>query len=120
MITTLIPHLLRVSVVILIVSSLAFSQSEPESHLHYKKLLKSAQDDLYQEFLKAYDDYLEKNPTDVFYNIERCKFIENAFYDEYDEYNPRQDEFDIEYQKLLKRFPNEPAVRLNIFWVLKP
>lgn len=80
------------------------------SHSLYIQLLKSSENALYENVLKRYDEYIRLHPNDSEVFIEKCKFIENAFYDEYEGYNPKQDEFDACLQKLYDLFPDDPDV----------
>ncbi|MEM7107219.1 MAG: CPBP family glutamic-type intramembrane protease [Bacteroidota bacterium] len=94
------------------VSMVSFVEAQPvpKPHDEYKRLLGTAREVKYEEYLAIYDRYLEQNHEDVKMHIERCKFIEKAFYSDYDEYNPKQDEFDVAYLKLLIEFGHEPLV----------
>ncbi|MEM6523106.1 MAG: type II CAAX endopeptidase family protein [Bacteroidota bacterium] len=96
--------------ILLSIISVAKAQTIPKSYEEYKQLLSTARDAKYEEYLSIYNRYLEQNNDDVKMHIERCKFIENAFYDDYDDYNPKQEEFDVAYLKLLIEFGHEPLV----------
>ncbi len=85
---------------------------KPESHTYYLNTLNSAKDSSYNDIIRLYDNYLEKNPSDYLVQIEKCKVIDQAYYDNYEEYNPKYEEFDACLQSLFVKFPNEPEVLL--------
>ncbi|MEM9856225.1 MAG: type II CAAX endopeptidase family protein [Bacteroidota bacterium] len=95
---------------ICIISAGRAQKSVPKSHEEYKRLLSTASETKYEEYLSIYNQYLEQHYEDIEIHVERCKFIENAFYNDYDEYNPKQEEFDVAYLKLLIEFGHEPLV----------
>ncbi len=80
------------------------------SHERYLKELDNSNDILYQKYLHTYNLYLSAHPEDVEVLIERCKFIQNAQYDEYNEINPNQTYFDSCFQKLVDDYPMNPEV----------
>lgn len=82
----------------------------PNSHQAYIQSIQSAQDSIYQQTLRRYDHYLSQHPRDITTRIEKCRFIERAFYGEENEYNPKQDEFEQCLADLCARFSKEPAV----------
>ena len=77
----------------LIVSSL-FAENITEKHeLDHEAFIKkitSSQDDYFDEIVERYNTYLQSHSSDVSIYIEKCKFIELAQYDYYDDYNPNQ------------------------------
>jgi uncharacterized protein len=79
-------------------------------HKIFIEELKHSSDNFYNECIKKYDAYLKKFPNDVYVHIEKCKFIQNAQYDENDEYNPNQEQFDSCLTVLTNLFPNHPDV----------
>lgn len=86
--------------------------TDPDSHKQYITHLKSAEARSYEAIVKEYDEYLLSHPQDFNVYIEKCKFIGNSFYDEYEEYNPKQEEFEACLTELHKRFPTQPDVLL--------
>jgi membrane protease YdiL (CAAX protease family)/Tfp pilus assembly protein PilF len=81
--------------------------------------LNNSQDEIYNTVLTKYDSYLIQNPDDIHVKIEKCKFIQLAQYDEYDDYNPNQDYFDSCTQALLEEYPEHPEVLIyqsTILW----
>lgn len=86
------------------------AQVKPQGHQVYLQLLGSAKDSLYNQTLKTYDRYIGQHPTEYLVQIERCRFIENAFSNE--EYNPKFEEVEKEVKRLLRQFPNMPEVQL--------
>ncbi|MEO7988521.1 MAG: CPBP family glutamic-type intramembrane protease [Chryseolinea sp.] len=85
---------------------------KPESHTFYLNTLNSAKDSSYNDIIRLYDVYLEKNPSDYLVQIEKCKVIDQAYYDNYEEYNPKYEEFDACLHSLVVKFPSEPEVLL--------
>jgi uncharacterized protein len=77
-------------------------------HTHNLSILGKAKDSLYQQIRSNYDFYLAKNPNDVKGHRERCKFIQNSYYDEYEDYNPKAEEAETCAQTLIANFPDDP------------
>lgn len=98
-----------------LISSAVFAQPnnhKPYSADQYLNLLNNSKDSLYQQILKEIDEYLTKFPRDAKVRISRCEVIEKAYYDTYEEYNPKQDEFDLCLDQLLIDFPDHKEVLL--------
>lgn len=70
----------------------------------------NSSDQVYSQILLKYNDYLKEFPNDVSVHIEKCKFIQLAQYDDYEEFNPNQAEFDSCVNILTEKFPNNPEV----------
>jgi len=106
--------ILFIVIVSLINPSLLFSQKATEDknldHQLFIKELKNSESTIYKEIVKKYDDYLTLNPNDVAVRVEKCKFIQLAQYDEYDEINPNQTSFDKLSQALFEKYPDHPKV----------
>lgn len=81
-------------------------------HTHYLQQLGSAKDSLYKIILSGYDRYLGLHTTDYKAHIERCRFIENAYYDSYEDYNPNYELAQACADTVLQRFPKNPEVLL--------
>ncbi len=81
-------------------------------HEIFLERLRHSSDTIYIDCIKAYDMYLDEFPDDVSVLIEKCKFIQLAQYDEYEDYNPHQAEFDSCVNILTNRFPTHPEVLL--------
>jgi uncharacterized protein len=96
----------------LILSYTAYTQRFIADHRHNISQLTNAKDSLYENILKAYDVYITKQPEDVNAQLERCKFIENAYYDSYEDYNPNFEMAQACADSLLKKFPDNPEVLL--------
>jgi hypothetical protein len=79
-------------------------------HIYFLEKIKHSSDNIYKECIKEYDAYLGKFPDDVSVLIEKCKFIQNAQYDEDEYINPNQDAFDSCSADLILRFPTHPEV----------
>ena len=84
----------------------------PKPAAYYLKMLEGSKDSLYQQILAGYEAYLAVKPNDYRTLLEQCKLIDQAFYDSYEEYNPREEEAAACRKKLLKRFPNQLEVIL--------
>lgn len=74
--------------------------------------MRNAKDLMYREALHRYDTYLAAHPDDLPMRLERCAFIGNALYDEYEEYNPNEEAHDSCLTALGERYPDEPSVIL--------
>ncbi|HEU5292181.1 MAG TPA: type II CAAX endopeptidase family protein [Cyclobacteriaceae bacterium] len=98
----------------LVVGVVAQSQSKsfPIDHRHHLELLGTAKDSLYQQIVDRYDQYIRENPLHVKVQLERCKFIQYAYYDEYEEYNPNEEAAEECARKLLSAFPENPEAML--------
>ena len=79
-------------------------------HKIFVKELENSQKTIFDNVIKEYDDYLLKHADDVLIQIEKCKFIQFAQYDETEDYNPNQDFFDSCTAALSKLYPNNPDV----------
>ncbi|MBA3899854.1 MAG: hypothetical protein H0X62_06530, partial [Bacteroidetes bacterium] len=86
--------------------------NKPRAHQYYINLMGNARDSLYNKAMDKYNNYLERNPSDYLISIERCKLIENAYYDIYDDYNPKYTEWEESLESLLKAFPDNSDVLL--------
>jgi membrane protease YdiL (CAAX protease family) len=74
------------------------------------KDLENSSKNLFKEYLKTYDDYLKRHPTDITIQIEKCKFLQSAQYNEEEESNPNQEAADSCCAALIKAYPNNPEV----------
>lgn len=74
------------------------------------KELENSNNNIFKDYLKRYDDYLKQHPTDITIQIEKCKFLQNAQYDEEEDYNPNQEAFDSCSAALVELHPNHPEV----------
>jgi uncharacterized protein len=81
-------------------------------HKHYLKILGSAKDSLYEGVLSQYNRYIQGNPLNVKVQIEQCRFIQNAYYDSYEDYNPKEEEAQACAEKLIANFPEQPEALL--------
>ena len=110
---------LKASFITLIILFLActnlFSQdtidvNKKDSNEKFLKILSNSKDNLYQNILNKYDSYIVNNPTDIQVKVERCKFIGNAYYDEYEDYNYKYDEHQECINNLYKSYSNHSSV----------
>jgi uncharacterized protein len=81
-------------------------------HKSYLGILSHSKDSLYAKMLSEYDHYIGLHSSDYKVQLERCKFIENAYYDYSEEYNPKYEEAERCSKELTLRFPNTPEVLL--------
>ncbi|OFY86384.1 MAG: hypothetical protein A3F72_11330 [Bacteroidetes bacterium RIFCSPLOWO2_12_FULL_35_15] len=79
-------------------------------HNKFIEELSNSQKTIFDNVIKEYDDYLLKHSDDVLIQIEKCKFIQFAQYDDEEDYNPHQDLFDSCTLALSKHYPNNPDV----------
>lgn len=102
-------------IVIFFLSANIFSQdsigvNEKGSNDFFLKKLTNSKDNLYQTILDKYVFYIKSHPDDVQVRIERCKFIGNAYYDEYDDYNYKYDETEECISSLYRSYPENSGV----------
>ncbi len=100
--------------VTLTVSTNSFGQSKarPNDYSYYLELLGSSKDVLYDSIINQFDQYITQNPWDFKVSIERCRLIENAYYDSYEDYNPNYDDAVACVDTLVATFPDEPEALL--------
>ncbi len=91
-----------------------FAQAQKSSgiynHKDYLNILGHSKDSLYSKILGQYKVYIDQHGADYKVQIERCKFIEKAYYDYSEEYNPKYEEAEQCINELVQRFPNIPEV----------
>jgi membrane protease YdiL (CAAX protease family)/tetratricopeptide (TPR) repeat protein len=92
----------------------AVAQSSPFTidHTQHLDRLGNAKDSLYQRILDQYKDYIWRNPKDPNARLERCRFIQTAYYDDYEEYNPNEEAAEECARELLNVFPKDPDMLL--------
>lgn len=88
------------------------SHKTPLTSQEYLENLSNSKDSLYNEIIRNFNLYLTKHPNDVSVRIHRCEVIEKSYYDSYEDYNPKQEEFDFCLDQLLKDFPLNQEVLL--------
>ncbi len=74
--------------------------------------LKNSKTEKYNEILTSYNAYILANPNAITAQIERCKFIGNADYDTYEDYNPNYDQMIACIDDLVSHYPTHPEVLL--------
>ncbi len=92
-----------------------FAQTTPDfgteaSHTFYIEQLSSAKDQNFQRILDQYNAYIETHPSSITAKVERCKFIGNAYWDEYEEYNLKEEETEECISSLYLQYPDVPEV----------
>ncbi|WP_276374193.1 type II CAAX endopeptidase family protein [Chryseolinea sp. H1M3-3] len=90
----------------------AQQQSLLKDHQHYLTKLTNAKDSLYKEILASFDAHIKANPTDIEIQLEKCRIIDKAYYDSYEEYNPNYEEAKACAADVVKRFPGNPEALL--------
>jgi len=91
----------------------AMAQQQPlNDHHHFLNQLVNAKDSLYQEILARFDSHILSNPKDVKAQLEKCKVIEKAYYDSYEDYNPNYDQAKACASEVVERFPENPEALL--------
>src|SRR5688500_505515 len=87
-------------------------QRSMQDHQYYLNMLGTAKDSLYHEILNAFDEQIKKYPHDVHVQLEKCRLIEKAYYDYYEEYNPNYEEATSCVKEITNRFPENPEALL--------
>ncbi|MEQ9265871.1 MAG: CPBP family glutamic-type intramembrane protease [Balneolaceae bacterium] len=82
--------------------------SNANSSVEFARIVQNAQDSVYNSIIGAYDSYLIKNNNDYRTYIEKCSFIELAFFDDDEYYNPKYEEYAECLKDLKTSFPTEP------------
>jgi uncharacterized protein len=74
--------------------------------------LKNVENTEFRKILNSYNSAVKARPNDFDLQIERCKFVEQAQYDEVEEYNPNSELADSLKNLLYENFKHEPRVIL--------
>jgi uncharacterized protein len=82
------------------------------NHKTYVDILGHSKDSLYTKILTEYDQFIVLHSLDYKVQLERCKFIEHAYYDYSEEYNPKDEETETCKKELALKFPHNPEVLL--------
>lgn len=103
-------------IILLVGTALALNaqhtQVKPLESGFYLKLLESSKDSLYQQIISTFDNYLSTHPEAYDVMISRCEVIDQAFYSDYEEYNPNYEESEKCASELIEKFPNQLEVIL--------
>jgi len=81
-------------------------------HKVFLKEIENSSNIIYGECLEKYNTYLRDHPDDILVQIEKCKFIQLAQYDEDMEFNPNQEEYDSCFTALINKYPVNSEVIL--------
>lgn len=73
----------------------------------YLDRLHHSQEAIYAEVVRHYDSLLAHGADKAAIHVEKCKFIDAAFYDSEEEYNPKQEEWDACYDNLQRLYPDD-------------
>lgn len=100
---------------IFFVYSSLFSQLAPnfgdvDSHDYFITQLNNSKDSEFQRILGRYDNFINEHPQDIIAQVERCKFIGNAYFDEYEGYNLKYEETEACINQLFDLYPAHPQV----------
>jgi len=95
-----------------VVDATAQQLSKPLTSEEYLHVLDGAKDSLYSKILQTFNSYIEVYPRDYMVQIERCRFIESAYYDLEEDYNPHENEAEECRENLIASFPGVPEVLL--------
>jgi membrane protease YdiL (CAAX protease family) len=90
----------------------AQSSSFNIDHSRQVQRLGHAKDSLYQTILDQYKDFIWANPKDPQARVERCRFIQTAYADDFEDYNPNAEAAEVCARELLNVFPKDPDVLL--------
>ena len=71
--------------------------------------MRNSQEILFADIVRHYDSLLAARPNAAVH-IEKCKFLAEAMYDEYEEYNPKEGEWDSCYHQALRLYPDDARV----------
>lgn len=103
---------IQLLLVTLVISVSSFAQhtsvAKPQSAEYYLNTLNHAKDSLYNSIILQFNQYLKQNPTDVLVCIEKCRLLESAYYDESEEYNPKDEEYVTFLDSIANVFPQNP------------
>ncbi|NQZ43644.1 MAG: CPBP family intramembrane metalloprotease [Flavobacteriaceae bacterium] len=109
-----------IAALLFLLFSITLSAQEPpkfgavDSHRHFVDELNKAKDVHFETILAAYDAHIANNPGDIGALVERCKFIGNSFFDEYEGYNLKYDETEACIDALYLAHPNHPRVLIYV------
>jgi membrane protease YdiL (CAAX protease family) len=96
--------------VILFFPCLLISGQAILDHKIFLEEIEHSSENIYKDCIRKYDQYLNKFPGNISVRIEKCKFIQEAQYNESEDYNPNQEEFDSCSSILVRMYPENPAV----------
>lgn len=99
---------------LLLFATSSFAQVEADrfSHKKYLNLLNHSKDSIYSIILSDYDRYILHHPAKYQVQLERCRFIRDAYYDYAEDYNPNYEKADACSKEVMERFPYVPEVLL--------
>ena len=86
------------------------SVDKKNSYIDFVKMLENSKDLRFVEIIEKYDSYINRFPNDVNVKIYKCKFIGNAYYDDYEDYNLKYEETEACINTLYSDYPNHPKV----------
>lgn len=83
---------------------------QKDSYKRFVETLENSKDLRYNDILSLYDTHIVTNPEDVITRVYKCRFIGNAYYDAYEDYNLKYDETLSCIDQLYTEFPKHPEV----------
>ncbi len=81
-----------------------------DSHSFFVNQLTNAKDSNFIQILADYDAFIRRHPNNIIAQIERCKFIGNAYWDAYEDYNLKYEETEACIEALYEKYPLHPGV----------
>ncbi|UII75760.1 CPBP family glutamic-type intramembrane protease [Flagellimonas sp. HMM57] len=93
-----------------LISQIAPGFGDLGSHHYYVSQLSNSKDSDFQQIIELYEIYIERNPSNIIAELERCKFIGNSYYDEYEGYNLKYEETEACIKELFEKNPSHPEV----------
>lgn len=97
---------------VLVIQGHAQQQTFINDHEFWLGKLGTAKDSLYQQILVSFDDQIRRYPEDVKTQMEKCRIIEKAYYDSYEDYNPNYEGAKACAKALVTLFPTNPEALL--------
>lgn len=103
---------LKIICILFISNTLSAQDVKPLKSSEYLKILEHSRDSLYRQIIGEFERYIAKHPDDIDCRIEHCELIGNAFYDNYDDYNPLEEEHNQCVKSLISEFPENHKILL--------
>ncbi len=83
---------------------------DTDSHQFFVNQLNNSKDIDFQRIIGEYDQYIKLHPKEINARVERCKFIGNSYYDEYEGYNLKYEETNECIDQLYENYSSYPKV----------
>ena len=102
----------KIIFLLLISNVLCAQDNKPLKAKDYLVTLDHSRDSLYKQIIGDFEQYLAIHPEDFEVRIEHCELIRNAFYNEYDDYNPLEEDYIECFEEVISDFPTNHKVLL--------